>query len=267
MIYTKTWGLREPQKVLSLWGEFRRQGIPTASYHLDLYLGLRRGTGFDSDPFWQTEFVFTPDGDPGSAEEFKRLGVNHHYMKPGVFRAECVPGQFNPRMAHEVVFVGSYPYPHPEWPYRDELVGWLGKTYGTWFRRYGGRNGTVRGAALDNLYASSKVIVGDTLCLGFSHEGYWSDRVYETLGRGGFLVMPYVKGMDEEFVDGEHLRFYDFGDFEHLRQIIDYYVRNPAEGRKIADAGQKFVREHCTYHNRLRQALGVLGVQPPGLEG
>lgn len=163
-------------------------------------------------------------------------------------------------MAHEVAFVGSYPYPHPEWPYRNELVEWLARTYGTWFRRYGGRNATVRGQALNNLYASTKVVVGDTLCLGFTHKGYWSDRPYETIGRGGFLIMPFVDGLQEEFEDGKHLRYYQYGDFEHLKHLIDYHIQNPGKAREIANAGQEFVRDHCTYHDRLKQALGIIGL-------
>ena len=40
--------------------------------------------------------------------------------------------------------------------------------------------GVVRGEKLNQLYADSKIVIGDSLSLNFDYPGYWSDRIYET---------------------------------------------------------------------------------------
>lgn len=265
VLYTRTWGQYVTLEHLA---QLREGGITTASYHLDLYVGLKREDGLDDDPFWRTDFVFTPDGDPASAEVFERKGINHHYIKPGVFKGECyINAKEESRFAlgNDVVFVGGGSptgegpqYGHEEWPYRGELLKFLKDTYGDRFSKYGYPQETIRNDRLNQLYANSKVVVGDSLCLGFSHPYYWSDRVYETLGRGGFIIHPFIPGMDEEFTDGENIVFYDFADWDQLKQKIDYWLANDAERELVRRNGHEFVKNNATYHDRLTQALDII---------
>jgi hypothetical protein len=255
VLYTKTVGIN-PTDGLELWRRLETAGVPTVSYHLDLYVGLDREAQLDYEPFWRTSVVFSADG--GSQDAMAAHGVDHEWLRAGVYRPECVNGTASPKHQRiSVGFVGSHRWYHAEWPYRMQLVRWLRSTYR-------GRAGiypqgpAVRGQDLNDLYASVPVFVGDSACLGFTHERYWSDRVYETLGRGGFLIHPRIVGLDDEFVDGEHLRLYTFGDFRELRHLIDHYVRHPDEGREIAAAGQRFVRDNCTYEHRCAEMLGRL---------
>lgn len=279
-LYTRTWGETLTPEILE---KIKKLNIPTASYHLDLYVGLSRkylhkGKSIDevlqTDPFWRTDFVFTPDGDPNSAEVFKRNGVNHHYIKPGVFKPECymvIPEALKniitdePDLKFEVVFVGGgdtpggpHAYGHPEWNYRNELIQWLRDTYGQRFTKFGHPQETIRNEALNQLYADTKVVVGDSVCLDFNHTYYWSDRVYETIGRGGFLIHPYIKGLEEEFTDGETIVFYQYGDFDELKEKIDYYREHDEERERIRKAGHEFVKNNATYHDRLKRALEII---------
>lgn len=252
-LFTRTWG---NTVTLDHLAQYKDKGIPTASYHLDLYVGLQREEGLDEDPFWRTEYVFTPDGDPHSEEVFKAKGINHHYMKPGVDKAECYIA--DAPLSRDVIFVGSKIY-HPEWNYRPQLISWLRDNYPT-FEHWGHDGlGTVRNDPLNQLYASTRVVVGDSLCLK-DHTYYWSDRVYETLGRGGFLIHPYIKGLEEEFTNGVHLAFYDYGNFDQLKEKIDYYLKNDEEREKIRRTGHDFVKNNCTYDERLSRMLEVVGV-------
>lgn len=281
-LFTRTWGETVKQTHLTL---LKNEGITTASYHLDLYIGLSRkwlhgGKSLEevlkTDPFWRTDFVFTPDGDPKSAEVFKANGVNHHYIKPGVFKDECElfkPSElvaFTPegpitKHKYDILFVGGGDYPnspngygHPEWPYRDKLIQWLRGGYGDQFKKVGHPQETVRNNELNQLYADSKIVVGDSVCLNFDHTYYWSDRVYETLGRGGFLIHPYIKGMEEEFKDKEHLVYYEYGNFVQLEHLIAYYLEHDDEREAIRRTGHEFVKNNCTYTERLTQALNII---------
>lgn len=265
-LYTRTWRLQG--NGLELLRGLEVQRVPTVSYHLDLYMGISREAGIQSDPFWQTKYVFTPDGDPRSAEKFKTLGINHFYMKPAVVKDECYLTEPVSDLQHDVIFVGSYDY-HAEWSYRPKLIDWLRSTYGDGFKRYGNPAADdpnvigLREHELNQLYNSAKIVVGDALCMGFSHEGYWSDRVPETLGRGGFLIHPYIKGLDEEFKDREHLVYYQYDDFDQLKELIAHYLQHPAEREKIRRAGHEFVKAQATYHNRMEQMLETLAQYEP----
>jgi spore maturation protein CgeB len=110
------------------------------------------------------------------------------------------------------------------------------------------------------LYASTKIVVGDTLCPNFSYPDYWSDRVYETLGRGGFIIHPYISGMEKEFTDKEHLVFYEYKNFKQLKELIDYYLEHDEEREKIRVSGHNLVKEKYTYKNRWEQILKELGI-------
>jgi hypothetical protein len=256
VMWTRTWGL--PPEATDLWRRLEYRGIATASYHLDLYVGLERQQKVVHDPFWTTGTVFTPDGDPESAKWFHRHGINHVYSPPAVVSDECVPGTYRAELDYDVIFVGSKHY-HPEWRHRPALLQWLADTYGPRFKRYGGDVQVMRGQDLNDLYASAKVVVGDSLCLP-GHTNYWSDRYYETVGRGGFLVAPAVPGIEEHFLNDVHLALYDFWDFDGLKAIIDHYLADEFTRHRIQHRGQAHVRENHTYKHRLAEAFGRLGV-------
>lgn len=258
LLWTRTWGL--PEKASGLWRRLERAGVQTASLHLDLYVGLKREAGLDADPFWRTGTVITPDGDPYSAGVFKAHGIHHVYSPPAVVSDECTPGTFKPRLAYDVVFVGSggRSY-HEEWPHRGRLLEHLQDRYAHNFARFGSGARVMRDQDLNDLYASARVVVGDSLALA-GHVNYWSDRPYETVGRGGFLLMTRVPGLEQHFTDGEHLRFWGAGEFDQLDELIDRYLADPDERLRISTSGQAHVRAHHTYQHRLAVILERLGV-------
>ena len=234
--------------------ELSERGIPSLTYHLDLWKGLERERDLDNDPFYKTiGHFFTVD--KLMADWFnENTDVKGHYLQAGVFDQECY---MMPRDGErDVIFVGSRGY-HPEWSYRPQLIDWLRNAYGDRFTHVGGDGdtGTIRGEALNQMYANSKIAVGDSLCLNFDYPYYWSDRVYETLGRGGFLIHPYIEGMGEHFTDGEHLRFYHYKDFDQLRGLIDYYLTHDEERERIRLAGHNHVKANHTYLNRWQTIL------------
>lgn len=254
-VHTHGWTVPGIDKHL---GDFRRRGIPTITYHLDLWLGLRRAREMVG-PYWGLDHFFTADANMADWLN-ENSPVRGHYMPAAVFGPEAyIAERIGHRYANDVVFVGQKNY-HPEWSYRPQLISWLAATYGPRFTRVAGDcpSGTVRGHSLNQLYASSKVVVGDSLCLDFNYANYWSDRVYETLGRGGFLIHPRVKGMDEHFIDGEHLAFYDYGNFDELKYWIDGYLDEECERDAIRLAGHQHVRDHHTYRHRWTEILAAL---------
>lgn len=259
-MFTRTWHEDWPDGLRAL-DMLRAAGVPTVSYHLDLYLGLARDYQVTlENPFWATDHVFTADGDPDHQAEFERRGIAHQFMPPGVYGAECRPGNVRRNYATDVAFVGSWRNYHAEWSYRQELVEWLRSTYGRRFATWP-RGSAIRGRPLNDLYASVKVVVGDSCNPGFALRRYVSDRLFEAPGRGAFLIFPRIEGVQEWLSDREHVVLYDYGDFDQLRSLIDYYVGRGVERERIRRAGQAHVREHHTYTHRMRNMLAQVGAK------
>jgi len=233
----------------------KKEHVPIVSYHLDLWFGLDRQRDLEDDPFYKLiDYWFVTDKLMADwLNEYTK--VKGFYLPAGVYEPEC---EMFPKLTNrEVVFVGSKGY-HPEWPYRPQLLNWLEDTYGNRFEHYSGEQEAIclkRGWELNQLYADTKVVVGDSLCLNFDYPYYWSDRVYETLGRGGFLIMPYIKGLDDTFEDGKHMVFYEFGDFDDLKKKIDFYLENDDAREYIRKQGHELVKNHHTYTNRWQTIL------------
>lgn len=233
--------------------------VPIVSYHLDLWFGLQRQTDLETDPFYKLiDHWFVTDklmADWLNAN----TKVKGYYLPAGVYDQECRMAEGDKSI--DVVFVGSRGY-HPEWPYRPKLIDWLDNNYRV-FRHVGGDGKhlrTTRGQDLNRLYANSKVTVGDSLCINFDYPYYWSDRVYETTGRGGFLIMPYIKGLEDNFELGKEIVTYEFNNFDDLKQKIDYYLDHDNEREEIRKAGHERTKRDHTYKQRWSKILEIVGL-------
>lgn len=267
-VHTHGWDTPGVMTTESVLKYLKKANIPTVTYHLDLWLGLQRQSDLEKDPVYKhIQHFFTVD--KKMADWFNtNTEVNGHYLPAAVFKDECkmytragyeVNGVLmSPYKMKDVIFVGSKGY-HPEWKYRPELLNWLQKTYGKLFRHYGGDGlGVIRGEELNQLYAETKVVVGDSLCINFDYPYYWSDRVYESTGRGAFIIFPYITGLETQFELGDEdteLVTYRFGDFVELKEKIDYYLTHDEEREAIRRRGFDRTKREHTYENRWKQII------------
>lgn len=255
LLYTRTWSL--PDDAVEVFREFERAGAVTAAVHLDLFFGLNRERELREQPMFQMQHVFTADGDHQA--RFEAEGINHHWLKAGVVEDECYLGEPRGEFDCDITFVGSGGGYHDEWPHRQQLLTFLRDTYGDRFQKWGGPEArTIRGRDLNDLYASAKIVVGDTLALHRNRSNYWSDRVYETLGRGGFVIMPRIGAMVREI---PNLPTYEFFDFGELKMHVDYWLDHPEGRLALRDQLHEHVKTHCTYTNRAAEILRVTGLQ------
>lgn len=264
-IWVHTHGWKTPglsmKKVLA---DLRRKGIKSLTYHLDLWFGLQRQEDMKHDDVWDIEHFFTVDklmADWFNAQKAEGKGnTTGHYIQAGVLAEECYMAHTYGTDEKEIIFVGSKNY-HREWNYRPALISWLQNEYKERFELWGGDGlGVVRGKALNELYAKTKIVVGDTLCINYDYPFYYSDRIFETIGRGGFIIHPYIRGIEEIFEDKKHCVFYRFGDFAQLRSLIDYYLdeSNSEERESIRLAGHKHVKENHNYKVRWAKILSEI---------
>lgn len=251
------WGTEAQWTLLA---EARRRDIPVVGYHLDRWWGLRRESEVlaQKEPFFYSDLLVTADG--GHPEMWEGVGVEHHWMPPGVSERWCQPGEFQEELATDIVFVGSWQggY-HREWGHRPALVQWLQNNYGDRVRFYPIQGQpAVRGLALNDVYWSAKVVVGDS-CLVPKSDGspmthYCSDRVPETLGRGGILLHPSVEGIDDVFP-------YDpwpLDDWDCLALGLDLLVGGSPDAFAYRMQMIEHVKAHHTYTRRMEQLQEVM---------
>ena len=229
-------------------------GVPTASVHLDRWAGLAREKDIGIEATWFTEYLFMADMSPEAQKLYDKLDKKVYYTRPGVVEKGCYMAAPDPvRFPHEIVFVGSKNY-HPEYPFRKDMINFLHNTYGDKFGHYGDDLPTLRGHDLNTLYATAKIVVGDT-CFG-GRPNYVSDRYYETRGRGGFLLHPKVSGVD---VAG--MGFYEKENLTSLREAIEYSLDDGDKRRDMQKLGFVWVKSNETYTHRAEEMLKCIKEQ------
>lgn len=266
------WGLDRQWKLIAM---AKKAGVPLVAYHLDRWWDLSREDWLD-DPYFKIDLVVTADGGHDDLWETKQ--INHRWLPPAISERWCKPGMWREEYACDVMFVGNWgAYGHTEWQHRYDLIAFLDKQYGQINRP--GRRGlrllpklglpAIRGLDLNDAYWSAKVVVGDS-CLVPRRDGspmtrYCSDRVPETLGRGGILIHPSVEGIDKLY--GEQF-VWELGDWAGLRDGIDLlidaqdgahesgWVRGSVSEHRLWQI-EKIKAEH-TYTVRIRQLVDIM---------
>jgi spore maturation protein CgeB len=225
-------------------------GVPIVSWLTNIFMGVEpREIEVKHNPIFQADVVFSTDG--GHEEAFKAAGVVHVPLRQGIDVREAYIANGDYPTRAQIGFIGSV-YDNI-WPYRKKLVDWLAATYGDKFEHFG-QDGKIRHDELNRLCATLKIVVGDSV----RSPRYWSNRIYEITGRGGFIIHPMTEGLDEEFTPYEHFIPYEYGDFKGLKEKIDYFLTHDAEREKIRLAGFEHCKTNHTYGHRVREMLKVL---------
>lgn len=258
LVYSHTHGW-QIDGLIDVFRKAKELGVPTVSVHLDRWAWLDRVKDVGIEATWFCEYIFMADGSPEAVELYERHKLNWHYLEPGVVERDCklmkIASYDGRRLYkyYDIIFTGSKNY-HHEYPFRKQLVEFLADTYGDRFGHFGNDGIKVaRGLELNEIYAASKIVVGDS-CFG-GRPYYVSDRYYETRGRGGFLLHPYVDGVETHGV-----KDYESGNLDDLKAKIDYYLEHDDEREDARIEGHEWVKGHETYTDRAREIIRVVGL-------
>jgi glycosyltransferase involved in cell wall biosynthesis len=236
-----------PENGFELLRKIKEMGVKTVSWTFDLYIGYAREYQLRTQAFWRADYVFTTDG--GHQKEFGELGINHYVLRQGIYEPHAVIGKKRGEFMKDIVFVGTE---NRHYPKRQQLMERLSREFDfLWVGRY--CPDTVRGLKLNDVYASAKIVIGDSV----PSPNYWSNRIYETLGRGGFLLFPETRGLEKEYEIGKHL--VTFKNYDDLKRKIKYYLENDLERTKIQLAGFDFTRTNYTYEKRCQKIIEIVG--------
>jgi len=131
--------------------------------------------------------------------------------------------------------------------------------YGEQFQVHGDRGGSrVHGRALARVLATAQVIIAPD---SPATNHYWSNRVYLTLGLGGFLLHPYCEDLTKQYEPDKELVYYKTR--QELLAKIDYYLVRPEARHAIQQAGfWRTMAEH-TYLRRCEQLIELVRERLP----
>lgn len=241
--------VEEVDQILGGMAEVMKE-VPVVPWLTNIMFGImRREPHLKLNPIFKADIVFSTDG--GHDKEFKEYGINHYTLRQGIYHPEAVRGEPVFDTKARIGFIGAvYSW---MWPYREKMVRFLQNTYGSDFGHFG-QDGMIRHQRLNNLIATLDIVVGDSVY----SPNYWSNRIYEMIGRGAFLIHPYIEGIEKEFEPYKHFIPYNYGDFDGLKKKIDYYLDHPEKRRKISDAGMKHCIKYHTYKHRCEELIKVL---------
>lgn len=188
-------------------------------------------------------------------DTYAQHGINAAYWQIGY---EPVEPPFPAVKAHDVVFLANA-YSEA----RHALGRFLKATpYNVGLYGYGwpeaSGNTLYHFAAGAALYRAAKIAIGDNQYP--DDTGFVSNRVFEALANGAFLLHQRVNGLEEltGLIDGVHYVAWD--NERDLKAKLAFWLNTANEDKRqsIAKAGEVFVREYHSFEARVRELFTVL---------
>ncbi len=133
---------------------------------------------------------------------------------------------------------------------RVEWVGQMRSRLGAMFTHV---EKGVHGKDMADLVASSQVVVAPNSPVT---DRYWSNRVYNALGFGAFLIHPWCSGLAEQYVNGKELFLYR--SIDELQGLVESYLQLSSSREMIAERGMLRTKKEHTYRHRCVEMLKVI---------
>lgn len=101
----------------------------------------------------------------------------------------------------------------------------------------------------------SKIILDIPSDQALKEEGALSQKIFMITGCGGFLLIHYIKGIEDFFEIGKEIEV--FKGEEEAYEKIEYYIKNEDKRKQIAQNGKgRTLNEHL-YKNRLKKIFEI----------
>lgn len=189
--------------------------------------------------------------------DYEARGIAAAYWQ---WAAEPLNGELPRVQAHDVLFLGNNYSPQ-----RAELGTMLRALPGVNVGIYG-RHWPRRTAMGENLYdyatgaalyRAAKIAIGDSQ---FAARGFVSNRLFEALANGAFLLHQTIPGAEEllGLIDGEH--YIVWSDLADLRNKLLYWLRpEQTEARnRIRGAAERFANSRHSFDVRVCELFALI---------
>lgn len=150
-----------------------------------------------------------------------------------------------------ILFTGMIHHGQRRASHIAELQAKFGKRFG--MLGSAGPADRKHGRALADAFASTKVVVAPD---GPNSDRYWSNRVYLTLGLGGFLLHPYCSELAKQYLPGTELVYYHSR--RELEGLIGYYLTHDAEREQLRIASHAKTMTAHTYRHRCEELVRIV---------
>ncbi len=137
---------------------------------------------------------------------------------------------------------------------RASHIDHLAARWGSKFHMFGdgGPRRRIHGREMADVMADAEIIVAPN---GPSTDRYWSNRVYLTLGFGGFLLHPYCEGLLKHYSATELMTYKSW---EECDELISLYLRSPQERLSYQWRGYNRTIESNLYQHRCAELIEVV---------
>ena len=211
--------------------------------------------------FNMAPFVTTLFTNKTQADILAKAGFDANYFQIGYKDHIYTPDASTPcEYSSEIVFMGNnYNGLFELSGFRFDMVMWLKNVYGDRFRVFG--SGLPDAVSLNTdqykeaqVYRNCKIAIN---CSHFNMTMYSSDRLFRILVSGAFCLSHRFDGIYAMgFIEGIHLRTWQT--FDHLKELIDYYLVHEEKRKEIAHNGHELCIKEYTWMNRMGQLKQLL---------
>ncbi|MCL1594864.1 MAG: glycosyltransferase [Actinomycetia bacterium] len=193
----------------------------------------------------------------GNFDRYGMHGVNCIYLDQAVDPMEMPLESTSARKTTDIAFFGRWT------PNRQESLSQISgnaqvTTYSVrpnaWRRSAFRSLAHVDGVEFAQAVSSARVIWGESA----THDvaGYWSDRRYKVMGRGGTFVTRYTEGIDKAFTNNENILWYR--SLEEAEDLVHSLLQDEPRIASIGVEAARHVHTNHTYDHRAAEMLQVL---------
>ena len=192
----------------------------------------------------------------GFESEWRAHGLNALFL-PAAGDAGIKPVERDARFASDIAFIGTGYDPD-----RAKLLVEIGKKFDLkvwgpgweqWRDQLAWGERPVEGRDFSAVCSSSRIVLGINPTRAAGGVSYTSDRTWMVILGGGFYLAQRTPGVASMLREGEHCAFY--GDAESCVSECRRYLAADDERERIRAAGERFVRTHHTYDQRVANLL------------